>query len=153
MENRAGRLALRCLALGREEADWRGRTVSRALERRPANVSFSSAWDMQGGAVMWEDEEDRPRGGVEGCFWGTARGEGALLKAKEEGGTQTDMLRLRRQRDAGCRPGRSDGRRWDQHEKHKEIQKKHFKKEIYRYNKHENSLNKDSKTTHYMSQF
>lgn len=77
MENRAGRLALRCLALGREEAEWRGRTVSRALERRPAKVSLSSAWDMQGEVVVWEDEEDRSGGGVEGCFRGTARGGGA----------------------------------------------------------------------------
>lgn len=66
-----GRLALRCLALGTEEAEWRGRTVSRALERRPANVSLSAGRGMLGEevVVVWEGEKkDRSGGGVEGGF-------------------------------------------------------------------------------------
>lgn len=78
LEKSAGRLALRCLALGRGEPEWRGRTVSRALERRPANVSLSSARDMQGEAEGEgvEEEEvvgDESGGGLEGFFGGRGR--------------------------------------------------------------------------------
>lgn len=107
VENRAGRLALRCLALGWEEAEWRGRTVSRALERRPAKVSLSAARGTQGEVVeVWED---RSGGGEVCCFGGTVRDEGAWEKEYEEGGTQIDMLRLRRPCGTGCRPVGEEG--------------------------------------------
>lgn len=81
LEISAGRLALRCLARGRGEPEWRGRTVSRALERRPAKVSLSAARDMQGEVVARADEEeDRSGGGVEGFFGQGARGEGVWEK-------------------------------------------------------------------------
>lgn len=69
---------------------------------------------MLGEAVVQEDGKDRFGGGVDGFFGGAVIGEEAW--EKEYGGTQTDMLRFRR-RDGGCRPGKHDGRRWDQHEK------------------------------------
>lgn len=69
-----------------------GNKVSRALERRPANVSRSA--DREGldrgeeaeglaraATAMFEDEE------------------GEWEREKDEGGTQTDMLRHRRRRD------------------------------------------------------
>lgn len=77
LEKRAGRLALRCLARGRGESEWRGRTVSRALERRPANVSLSSARYMQGRVEEEEEEEEdeghKSGGGLEGFFGGRGR--------------------------------------------------------------------------------
>lgn len=64
-----------------------------------------------------DDEVDRSGGGVVDFFGGAGIGEETREKEKEEGGTQTDMLRLRRGHDTGCRPGRGDGRGWSQHEK------------------------------------
>lgn len=84
LEKSAGRLALRCLALGRGEPECRGRTVSRALERRPANVSLSAARDMQGDEVEEEEEEgDKSGGGLEGFFGGRGRGGAGGVWEKE----------------------------------------------------------------------
>lgn len=68
-------------------------------------MSLSEARGAQGEAVEVEVWEDRSGGGVAASFGGTARDEGAWEKEYEEGGTQIDMLRLRRPCDAGCRPG------------------------------------------------
>lgn len=90
LEKSAGRLALRCLALGRGEPEWRGRTVSKALERRPANVSLSAARDMHGVAEGGEeeeeedeDEEDKSGGGLEGFFGGRGHGGAGGVREKE----------------------------------------------------------------------